>query len=180
MNMHEIFSTSEREKLFTYFIYMDGELRTLRGIARELSLSPAQVHKYMKILEREGLAKNGRMVDNEYVRSLRRVVNLQRIEKAGLVGIIRRKVPSSTGIGMFGSWAQGRNTMDSDLDIWVKIKKGIGIEKESELKREIEKKIGVDVDLFLFDNGALQKRRSENAAFFFSIYHSTVLWGERI
>jgi len=53
-------------------------------------------------------------------------------------------------IAVFGSYAKGENTQDSDIDLLVDIKKNYGILKFITLKQLIEKKLGKRVDLVEF------------------------------
>jgi len=50
-------------------------------------------------------------------------------------------------IGVFGSYARGENTSDSDLDILIKFKKQMGLLKFVEVQQELSEKLDIEVDL---------------------------------
>ncbi len=59
-------------------------------------------------------------------------------------------------IGVFGSYAKGRQSEDSDLDILVDLGDGIGLMGFAGLQQELSDALGVKVDLV--DRDALKPR----------------------
>lgn len=68
----------------------------------------------------------------------KRIFNLMRIYNSGLIKDLQEIMPTS--IVLFGSYAYGEDTEDSDIDIYMDCKKSeISLKKfESKLKRKIE------------------------------------------
>jgi len=50
-------------------------------------------------------------------------------------------------IGVFGSYARGENSVESDLDLLVSFKDPIGLLKLVQIQHELEDKLGLSVDL---------------------------------
>ncbi|MBD3389337.1 winged helix-turn-helix transcriptional regulator [Candidatus Micrarchaeota archaeon] len=179
MNMNELYSTPERERILRYLLYSQGE-KTMREIAKEANVSPAQVHKYLGILEEAGVAKGTMLLENPKVHAIRLTQNLERLEKANLVGTLRKKIPGVKGAGIFGSWANGTNQKDSDIDVWVKVKQEPEVLKAAGARKELEKKLGAGVDLVFLDEKRVKGHMEKNPVFYFSLHYSIVLWGEGV
>jgi predicted nucleotidyltransferase len=178
MNIVPLFSTKEREEILSYLLTNPSEEITMRGLARKLKLSPGQVHKYIGILKKEGLFERKRLKETPLTSSLRLLWNLKRIDDAGIVGILRRGFTKVAGVGMYGSWASGTNLEDSDLDLWVKTEtepKDIEIAK---VRKELEAKIKVPVDVVIATPERLEHFRVKSDSFYFSLYNGKLLWGE--
>ncbi|MFH1199782.1 MAG: nucleotidyltransferase domain-containing protein [Candidatus Micrarchaeota archaeon] len=179
MNITELFSTGERQKILGYLLSHPSQGMTMRALAKKLGLSAGQIHKYFAILGKEGLFEQGRLKEGPLISSLRLLWNVKRIEEAGVVGIIRHRIGAVAGIGLYGSWASGTNAEGSDLDLWVKTE----AEPEDDLKlakarKEIESRLGVPVDVVIASSQRLARLREKSDAFYFSLYNGRVLWGE--
>ena len=172
MNMNELYSTPERERILKYLLYNQGE-KTMRDLAKETNVSPAGVHKYLGILEKAGVAKGSKLFEVPQVHSLRLTHNLEKLKNANLTGLIKKKIPGVSGIGVFGSWA-------NDIDVWVKVEKEPGMLKSTQIRKELENKLGSGVDLIWLDEARMRGHMEKNPPFYFSIYYSIVLWGKRI
>ena len=178
MNITALFSTKEREEILGYLLAHPSEEITMRGLARKLSLSASQIHKYVGILKKAGLFEQNRLKETPLTSALRLLWNLKRIGGAGIVAILRRRFGKVAGIGMYGSWASGTNTEGSDLDLWVKTEikpKDIGI---AQARKELESKLGVPVDIVIATPKGLEHFREKSDAFYFSLYNGKLLWGE--
>jgi len=69
------------------------------------------------------------------------LAELRRLQPA-----LRRRYPIRA-MGVFGSYARGRQRADSDLDILVELDDGIGLMEFVGLKQELGDAIGLEVDL---------------------------------
>ncbi len=177
MNIPELFSTKERLSLLSKILFESGEIR-IHDIARKAKTSPAQAHKYVLILERNGLVKNRKLVDSAKTRELRALLDLKKIEDAGVVDAIRKALPKPIGIGVFGSWADGTNNNDSDVDLWVRLEQKADESQAAAAKKAAETRLGNKVDLTLVSPEMQSGLRLKSEAFYYSLYHGKVLWGE--
>ena len=64
-------------------------------------------------------------------------------------------------IGIFGSYARNEQTKDSDIDILVKLNKGITLLQLVRLENELSEKLGIKVDLVT--EGALTNKKLKKA-----------------
>ena len=180
MNIQPLFSTVEREKIFTYLIYHFEEGISLHKIAREVGVSPSQVHKYVSILKDMRFVQDNKLLDSPLIRSLRLVENLLQLRKERVVNFLKKSIPSAEGIGIYGSWAKGSNTGDADLDIWIKVSKAPDDLTLAKTRRTLEKKLGVVVDLTPITPEKFEYLKKKNPPFYFSLCNSTRLWGEKL
>lgn len=64
-------------------------------------------------------------------------------------------------IGIFGSYARNEQTKESDIDILVKLNKGITLLQLVRLENELSEKLGIKVDLVT--EGALTNKKLKRA-----------------
>jgi predicted nucleotidyltransferase len=180
MHFSEIFSTKERIKILGYLLEHPSKKINMNKLARKLKLSPGQIHKYITILRKEKIVIKDCINESSYTHSLRLLWNLKRIQKSSLEKILQRSFSKLKGYGIFGSWANGTNTEEADLDIWLKMDKEPDDLQIANARREIQKKIGVAVDLVVATPIKLKHFKDKSETFYFSLYHGKVLWGENL
>ncbi len=180
MEIHPLVSTEERELILGYLLAHPSEKINMNGIARELGLSPGQIHKYVSILRKEGLVKGDEWAEGPLAHALRLLFNIKRIGGAEVVGILRRELPGVTGVGIFGSWASGTNLEGSDLDIWVKMGKEPEELAVARARRKLEERVGAPVDIVIATPERMEHFRKKSDAFYFSLYNGRFLWGEEL
>lgn len=177
MNIPELFSTKERLSLLSKILFEGGEIR-IHDIARKAKTSPGQAHKYVLILERNGIIRGRKLAESAKTRELRALLDLKKIEDAGIVAIIRKALPKASGIGVFGSWANGTNNNESDIDLWVRLPQKADEAQVAAAKKAVEAKLGVKADLTVVSPEMQSGLRLKSEAFYYSLYHGKVLWGE--
>jgi len=178
MEIHWLLSTKEREKILGYILEHPSEKINMNGLARKLNLSPGQIHKYVSILRKTGLVSKDRLQELPITSALRLLWNLLRIQKEELIQTLNRHFPKSKGIGIFGSWARGSNLEESDLDIWIKMEKEPGDLELAKARKELERKMGVSVDITVVTPQRLEYFKQKSDAFYFSLYNGILMWGE--
>jgi predicted nucleotidyltransferase len=131
-----------------FFINPTAKLR-VREIERALKLPLPSVIRYCNELEKEGilaLAKIGNVSFYTANRSSetflleKKLYNLKMIYTSGLIEYIKQEL-SNPAIALFGSFAKGEDTEESDIDLYIETpsKKKAGLEKfEKFLKRRIQ------------------------------------------
>jgi len=177
--MRTLTSSKKRKKLMQLILENPEKVPGVREVAKEAKVSPASASVFMSSLEKDGFIKKGKLdLGNPEVRALKILFN---VERAAPVGeLLRKRIPGIEGIGIFGSWANGTNQKDSDVDVWVKLKKEPKVLAAAEARKELEKKLGVGVDLVFLDEKRLKGHMEKNPPFYFSLYYSLVLWGEQV
>lgn len=121
---------TEDNKIRILKLFFEGpnERLHLREVARRVGLSATGAMKILRALEKESLLEKERVAvtvvyrgnyDNEKFIALKRALNLYSLNSSGLVSelIDFFKIPEC--IVIFGSYAKGEDTRESDIDIAV-------------------------------------------------------------
>lgn len=174
--MKRIFSTNERIKILKTVIFSKQPVR-VSIIASKLKVSKGLVSKYLYVLLKEGITKrsNGKyiIVDSAITKGIRILLNIADIDTK-----IFKKFDFVEAVGLYGSCAKGENTLDSDIDIWIKIKE-VSDEKAASLTTEISKKISNVKPLYLTTK-KIEKMKKEDELFYHSLsFGSIILYGEK-
>ncbi|PIN89371.1 hypothetical protein COU60_04430 [Candidatus Pacearchaeota archaeon CG10_big_fil_rev_8_21_14_0_10_34_76] len=131
-----------------FFVNPTAKLR-VREIERLLKLPLPSVIRYCRELEKEkilGIIKTGSVTfytadrTSEKFLLEKKLFNIRLMYESGTVEYIRRELGNPT-ITLFGSYAKGEDTEESDIDLYVETpsKKEISVEKfEKILKRKIQ------------------------------------------
>jgi len=134
-----------------------GENYNQREIAKYLKVSPTAVAKALKVLSKENLIKVSKNnssgiskielnLDDRKVFEMKRSDNLRTIYKSGLFDFLEEKFVGKT-IVLFGSYAFGEDTKDSDIDIAIIGSKEIDLDL-----RKFEKIFGKEIRVQFYEN----------------------------
>lgn len=143
---------NNKYKVLKIFLFSPTESFRLRELSRIVKISPPSVVNYLKELEEEGLIesyiKRGipfykAGFDSENFRQYKRIAIQYELYRVGLVNYLWQKL-SPDAIILYGSFAKGESTEDSDIDLFI-----IGKEKDLNLGT-YEEKLGASVHL-MFD-----------------------------
>lgn len=175
MNIEKIFSTEERVKILEHVIYLENRFG-VNEIAKMLGLSKGLISKYFGILVKELILKKkkGKFIvnDNNLVKSLKIMLNVQKINTK-----IFKKYKFIRVVGLYGSCVKGINTISSDIDLWVKVKK-VNDKKMAELTSELRKKLE-NIKVLILDDKKIELLKKKDSLFYHSLYFgSIILYGE--
>ena len=143
-----------RYKLLKVFLFNPTEEFRLRELSRLSGISPPSVMVYLKEFESEGLIKSyvkrgipfyRAEIDNEKLRENKKLSILFELNESGLINFLWNNL-SPKAIILYGGFAKGESTEDSDLDLFI-----IGKQKQINLDK-YEKKIGVKIHLMFEDD----------------------------
>ena len=143
MDMYKLKFTVLEQEIFSLLCKNVGKKLSQREIAKILNVSPTAVSKSVKRLLEKNLAKVDKIRNINFVYlnrdeqkaiELKRVENLKQIYLSGISDYLSTNLPGATII-LFGSYAYGEDTVNSDIDIAI-----IG-RKEKQLEVEKYKRI---------------------------------------
>jgi predicted nucleotidyltransferase len=177
MNIEGLFSTKERIKILNRVIYKSDYI-SVNKIARDIKLSNGLVSKYLNLISKEGIIKR---VDGKFVvknsiqtKTVKILLNLNAFDADFF-----KKYRFVKGSGLYGSFAKGTNTEESDIDLWLFIEKT----KESDLASmttELRRHFGNVKPLYLTKE-KIQLLKKEDMAFYHSLtYGSIIIYGDGI
>jgi len=149
----------------------------VREIAKKLKVSPGLVSITVNKLKKEGFLKNGKPdLEDLQVRTYKIMLNSETL--ASLIPLAKKL--GAKGLGVYGSYAKGTNTRDSDADVWVKVEKYPKAATIAKFRADVRKKINVEPSLFFLTDEKISNLREENVSLYMSMYHGLLLWGEDI
>ena len=115
--------STNHQKILSFFVLHPGASFYEREIARKAGLSPSSAHYVLARLYRAGVInrkQNGRMYfysadkTNPYLKEFKALANLLLIEP-----LVEKLKGLSHKIVLFGSWAEGSDNEDSDIDLFI-------------------------------------------------------------
>lgn len=156
-----------------------GKRVKVTEVAKKLGVSKGSVSLAANELMKEGILKEWSVdAENPRTRALKILLNTETLVKSGTVGELRK---IGVGGGVYGSWARGTNTEDSDIDLWVKPKKSFEQTDVARISRDIRKKLGLQVQLLVLSKERIMQLKSDNRIFYYSLLFSSMkLFGEDI
>ncbi len=151
----------------------------VREIARKLKKSPTTISKYLKNYEKLGILRSEKKFNHllfmanlsENFRHKKIMFNLDRIDSSGLVEFLKNKLDYPEAVILFGSWARGKNSGESDLDLLIISPN----KKELDLKK-FSNKLG-EVQLFILSRSEIDKMKKDNPELLNSFVNGLVLEG---
>ena len=176
MHIENLFSTKERVKILEKVIYRTSYL-SVNDVARKLKLSKGLVSKYFSILYKEDILrerKNKFFISNNYkVKAIKLLFNFYRFRPNFF-----NKFKFIKAAGLYGSYAKGENTEESDIDLWIKIDK-VKDEELAKLSRQLNNKFRNLKILFLTDE-KIENLNREDPLFYYSLtFGSIIIYGDK-
>ena len=165
LHMHNIptlFRTKER--LILLRAALSVSTFTVQQIAARTGLSKGLVSPYLALLKHEGLLMR---INRTYqIKTSALTVAVKRLLNVDLVSSVYKKPAWAYGIGMFGSWADGTNTDESDLDLWVFIAEppaGIAV---AEVERTVSRALSVEVHILVLSQEKMIGMKKSDEPFY--------------
>ena len=146
----------------------------IREIARQTNLSAPGVLKILKKLkkenllvsEKENVVENVRISKSEKFFLLKKCYNFLSLYESGLTDFLKDKYEEPEAIVVFGSYSNGEDTSQSDIDIAIVTKKSV----ELDLKK-FEKILKKKINILEIQIGGSEKEFLNNLA------NGTVVYG---
>lgn len=173
MKTHELLSTPERVEIARMAVFA-AEPVTVGGIAKKLRLNKGTVSQHLRRMAREKIMGRGGMafipLQTPQAAAVRLLFNVSAFEP-GLFA-----APFVKAAGLYGSWAKGTNTTESDVDIWVRVE-GAKTDDLASMQRRIVDAFPRAKVLFL-DGEKISGMREKNPLFYHSLaFGSIMLYG---
>ncbi len=138
----------------------------IRELAKIVKVSPTTATSYLEDFKRENLLEKSKSRNvilyransqSSIFRETKKYINILKILKSGLVEYLNRQLNYPEAIILFGSYARGENTKQSDIDLFV-----LTSSKRELLLREYETKLGTNIQLFIYNRKEIQNMKSNN------------------
>ncbi len=178
MNIWRLMSSKERVEALT--LILERETAGVEETAKLLGRSKGFVSQFFSLLEEEGiLRKAGRkyaILKSSKVRAIKILLNIARIAEV----IEKHRKNWMVSVGVYGSFAKGENTEDSDLDIWIVVNRYPDEREIAKVEREISEETGKQAHLLILTRERIDRLRREDPVFYCELVNSFVIWGEGI
>lgn len=169
-------STKERRKLLNV---MTTEKGRLSDLAKKAGVSKSLASQFIRKLGKEKIvvSKEKELVwsDTPQARELKRLTNLSRLDLSALSALPVRSVL------LYGSWAEGTNTAESDVDLCVLTEKPVSEMEIASVSGRLSRQSGFDVHILLLDEKKAKQLKEKSPTFYAALaYQSIRLQGEPI
>ena len=174
------FFCSGRERIVEFILNNPTPNIRVRELARQLKLSPAHISNTLTAARKIGIIKNGKVdLSDPYVKALKIYLNIKRIVTENIAD--RLRTLKMAGAGVYGSWANGTNQEESDLDIWIKVERHPGEMKVASVTADIRRAMKRNVQILVLTPERIRRLKTGDQAFYYSlIYGSILICGEAI
>jgi predicted nucleotidyltransferase len=173
----ELFKTKERLKILYYIMYQKSF--AVSQVSKETGVSKGLVSRHLNYLNTAGLLnRSGHSYcpdDNAHTRAVKVLLNLNKLNIGSL------DHGWAAGIGIFGSWAEGTNTYESDLDMWIMVDPYPSEHELARLQKDIRTMAGVEVNMLVLTGEKVERIKRTDMPFYNSLVRtSIILKGESI
>lgn len=166
-----LFRTKERMLLLRVVLSLPD--CTVQQITTKSGLSKGLASQYLALLEREGLLERNKRIYQLKFCPL--TIAIKCLLNVDLVLAAFKKPSWARGIGMYGSWAEGSNTDESDLDLFVfsgTLPSGI---KVAELERDVSRALNVEVHILALTPEKIAAMKKSDDPFYQSFIKQSIL-----
>jgi predicted nucleotidyltransferase len=166
----ELFKTKERVRIISYIMYQKNV--TVNQVSHETGVTKGLVSRYLRYVYGAGLLTKERQSyqpkDCAHTRAIKLLLNLNKINIKSL------DTDWTTDMGIFGSWAQGTNTHESDLDIWVKVDAYPAEYQIARLQRDISIMAGAEVNMLVLTPEKMKSIKKADQPFYNSLLRTSI------
>jgi predicted nucleotidyltransferase len=153
----------------------------VRQLSKSLKKSPTTISKYLKNLEKEGFLKSEEKLNHllfmansekENFKRIKKDYNFKKMEDSGLIDFLIKTFNYPKAIILFGSYAQGENIINSDIDLFIlsSIKKEVSLAK-------FEKELKYPINLIVKSVQEFENMKEKNPELLNNIINGTILYG---
>ncbi len=175
--LSELFKTPERWNIL-HEVFLRNEIRVTE-ISKDTNTSKGLVSRFLKEMEKEGLLlRKGLKYYNKntsLVKAIKVMLNLNILKWEEIS-------PSwAQSAALYGSWASGTNTDESDVDIWIKTDKAPSTHKLTQLYKKIRNRTSSEIHILILTPEKLEDIKLNDPPFYDSLKNnSLVLEGEPV
>lgn len=169
--LSQLFKTTKRVKILETVLKRNKS--TVTQITKETGISKGLVSRYLTLmkdqhfLERE--EQTYHLKNHARTRALKRLLNLENL----IWDDISPKWAKSAGL--YGSWASGTNTEQSDVDVWIKVASYPTEEELNQLYKKIKNITTTEVNMLILTKEKLEQIKKIDPPFYHSLQKNSLL-----
>jgi predicted nucleotidyltransferase len=166
-----LFKTKERQEILDYVLKRDQI--SVTQVSNDTGISKGLVSRYLANLKQMDIVKrNGQKYqvnDKALTRAIKILINLKYLRWET---ITKKWILSA---GLYGSWADGTNTEESDIDIWIKVDKYPSEYQLNSLYKDLRNKTFSELNLFILTPEKLKNIKQYDLPFYNSLLNSLLI-----
>lgn len=165
-----------RTNLEILSLVSEGEF-SLREIAEKLNCSPGKVHQAIQIFKQNSLVITERVKNKLIIKSNRKSAVYQKVKSlVNIDNIVKsknyNKLKSTGIIGVYGSYAQGTDDKESDIDLVILTEKKELLVRER--IRSLEKELGKRISPLFITKQKIKNLEKEDKEFYIRLKLTTI------
>ena len=146
----------------------------IREISENTGASPAQVHQAVKLFKKLGFIKEKKLKnkkilsfdrDNLLLGKIRQLINIYEIQNHSSF----RELKKYGSVGIYGSLAAGKDTPESDIDLWIYIRDHVDAIELKNITRKIETDFKKEVKLLVLTDKKIKELKEKDPEFYFRL-----------
>lgn len=167
----EFFKTEERAKILRYVMFRSSF--SVSEVFRAAGVNKGLVSRYLRLLEGlELLRRDGNryaLLDGALPRAVRLLLNLEKLDLSTLGSSPFEGPKGIKGLGLYGSWANGTNNLESDLDVWINADSLPEVRDLARLQSDLIRRARAEVNLLVLSQQKLVELKINDPPFYNSL-----------
>jgi len=169
--------SSQERVLILYDVLYHGTSSN-KEVTERTGVNKGLVSIYLNMLVDRGILTKERrtykVMDSAIVRSIKRMLNLAKISMDEL------DTSWARGIGIYGSWAEGSNSVESDVDVWALVDE-MDSHRIAQFRKALSDMTLSEVNILTLTIDRIERLKEQNSLFYKKLVcDSVVLVGEII
>jgi len=155
--------TKNEREILEHFIKEPKDIH-IRGLSEKLEMPYPSVRKALKDLEEKDFLKSDKKSKmtfyspkGEKFRKAKKLINLEKLEDSGLTELLEKELRSEAVV-LFGSYLEGRDSEDSDIDLAI-----IGGRDRNLDLSNFKEKLGREIQITRIEKVEDENREFKNA-----------------
>lgn len=179
MNIWKILSSKERVETLEYIL--EKEVVGVEEVATSLKRSKGFVSQFLRLLEEEGILKKQKrkyavLHEAPEVRAIKIMLNMIKLQTS----LAKHRKEWMVSLGVYGSYSEGTNREDSDVDIWIRVEKHPGEKEVARVEKDISNELGKQVHILILTPERIARLRENDPIFYCELVNSFLMWGEGV
>lgn len=146
----------------------------IREISENTGTSPAQVHQAVKLFKKSGFIKEKKLKnkkilsfdrDNQLLGKIRQLINIYEMQNHSSF----KELKKHGSVGIYGSFAAGKDSPESDIDLWIYARDHVDAIKLKSITRKIEIEFKKEVKLLVLNDKKIKDLKEKDPEFYFRL-----------
>jgi len=151
----------------------------IREIAERTNINPAMVHSTIQLFKKMGFISEKRVKnkvtltlkrDNIILKKIKSLLNISELQSR----IAFKKLQQYGEMGVYGSFASGEDSAESDIDLWIYSNKKVDAVELKNIARDLERYFGKEVKMLILDDSKIKRLKENDPEFYYRLKLTSV------